>query len=67
MLVNKIEGRGGVTQIKMSEEEVLKLICKHITHNEEELTGGVEEIEEGVIGIMVHEELQYEFNVAELI
>ena len=66
MLVNKCEGRGGVTQIQMTEAEVLKLICENITHNEDELTGGVEEIEKGVIGIMIHEELQYEFNVAEL-
>ena len=67
MLVNKCEGRGGVTQIQMTEAEVLKLICENITHNEDELTGGVEEIEKGVIGIMVHEELQYEFNVADLL
>ena len=67
MLVNKIESRGSVTQIKMTEAEVLKLICENITHNEDELTGGVEEIEKGVIGIMIHEELQYEFNVADLL
>ena len=66
MLVNKCEGRGGVTQIQMTEAEVLKLICENITHNEDELTGGVEEIEKGVIGIMIHEELQYEFNIADL-
>ena len=66
MLVNKCEGRGGVTQVQMTEAELLKLICENITHNEDELTGGVEEIEKGVIGIMIHEELQYEFNIADL-
>ena len=67
MLVNKCEGRGGVTQIEMTEAEVLRLICENITHDEDELTGGVEELENGVIGIMIHEELQYEFNVADLL
>ena len=66
MLVNKIESRGSVTQIEMTKAEVLSLICENITHNEEELEGGVEEIEKGVIGIMIHEELQYEFNIADL-
>ena len=47
MLVNKIESRGSVKQIKMTEAELLKLICENITHNEDELTGGVEEIEKG--------------------
>ena len=66
MLVNKCEGRGGVTQIEMTKAEVLHLICENITHDEDELTGGVEELEKGVIGIMIHEELQYEFNVADV-
>ena len=67
MLVNKCEGRGGVKQIEMTEAEVLKLICENITHDEDELTGGVEELEKGVIGIMIHEELQYEFNKDDLV
>ena len=65
MLVNKCEGRG-VTQIEMTKAEVLQLICENITHDEDELTGGVEELEKGVIGIMIHEQLQYEFNVADV-
>ena len=67
MLVNKCEGRGGVTQVQMTEAELLKLICENITHNEDELTGGVEEIEKGVIGINIHEQLQYEFYIGDLL
>ena len=67
MLVNKFEGRGGVTQVQMTEAELLKLICENITHNEDELTGGVEEIEKGVIGINIHEQLQYEFYTGDLL
>ena len=67
MLVNKIESRGSVTQVQMTEAELLKLVCENITHNEDELTGGVEEIEKGVIGIMIHEELQYEFNIGDVL
>ena len=66
MLVNKFEGRGGVTQIEMTEAELLKLICENLEHNEDELTGGVEEIEKGVIGINIHEQLQYEFYIGDL-
>ena len=66
MLVNKIESRGSVKQIKMTETEVLQMMIDNIHFDEDELTGGVEEIEKGVIGIMIHEELQYEFNYEDL-
>ena len=67
MLVNKIESRGSVKQIKMTETEVLQMMIDNIHFDEDELTGGVEEIEKGVIGIMIHEELQYEFNKDDLV
>ena len=64
--VNKIESRGSVKQIKMTVTEVLQMMIDNIHFDEDELTGGVEEIEKGVIGIMIHEELQYEFNKDDL-
>lgn len=66
MLVNKCEGRGGVTQVEMTVVEVLQLLCENLEHNEEELSGGVEEIEEGVISIGIHEQLWYEFNIGDV-
>ena len=65
--VNKIESRGSVKQIKMTVAEVLQMMIDYIHFDEDELSGGVEEIEKGVIGIMIHEELQYEFNKADIV
>ena len=66
MLVNKIESRGSVKQIKMTVAEVLQMMIDYREHDEDELTGGVEEIEKGVIGISIHEELQYEFKYEDI-
>ena len=66
--VNKCEGRGGVTEIKMTVGEVLQLMIDYWWHDEDELTGGVElcDVRKGVCSIGIHEELQYEFNIADL-
>ncbi len=66
--VNKCEGRGGVTVIKMTTGEVIQEMIDNWYFDEEELTGGVElcDVREGVCSIGIHEELQYEFNIADL-
>ena len=68
MLVNKCEGRGGVTQIEMTTGEVLQEMIDNWFFDEEELTGGVElcDVRKGVCTIGIHEQLQYEFNIADL-
>ncbi len=68
MLVNKCEGRGGVTQIEMTTGEVIQEMVDNWFFDEEELTGGVElcDVRKGVCSIGIHEQLQYEFNIADL-
>tara|TARA_B100001173_G_scaffold229732_1_gene199638 strand:+ start:5181 stop:5561 length:381 start_codon:yes stop_codon:yes gene_type:complete len=66
MLVNKCEGRGGVKQIEMTTGEVLQEMIDNWWHDEDTLTGGVEMLDETVCGINIHEQLQYEFNIADL-
>ena len=66
--VDKCEGRGGVTQIKMTVAELLQLMIDNWWHDEDELTGGVElcDVREGLCSIGIHEQLQYEFDIADL-
>ena len=63
--VNKCEGRGGVTEEKWTVGEVIQEMVDNWFFEEETLTGGVE-LEKGVCSIGIHEELQYEFNIADL-
>ena len=63
--VNMIESRGSVTQIKWDIAEVLGYMIEYREFEEETLRGGVE-INEGVCSIGIHEELQYEFNIADI-
>ena len=66
--VNKCEGRGGVTVIKMTVGEVLQEMIDNWFFDEETLTGGVElcDVRKGVCSIGIHEQLQYEFNIEDL-
>ena len=66
--VNKVESRGYVTQIQMSVADVLDMMIEYREHDEDTLTGGVElcDVRKGLCSIGIHEELQYEFNIADL-
>ena len=50
----------------MKTGEVLQEMIDNWWHDEDELTGGVEMLDETVCGINIHEQLQYEFNIADL-
>ena len=66
--VNMIESRGSVTQLKWDIAEVLGYMIEYREHDEETLTGGVElcDVRKGLCSIGIHEELQYEFNIADI-
>ena len=57
MLVNKVQGRGGVTQIEMTVCEVIQEMVDNWFFEEDTLTGGVEMLDETTCGINIHEQL----------
>ena len=66
MLVNKVQGRGGVTQIEMTVCEVIQEMVDNWFFEEDTLTGGVEMLDETTCGINIHEQLQLEFNIKDI-